>query len=562
MTSWFFIEMAAKSALICAVALLLAAAIRERAASDRARVLRIGVALLLALPLIDFAFPPLQVEAFPAPAMAEPASRTAAQLQALVALAAAPPAEAGIRDDSAPLILLLWAAGALAVLARLGIGLLTLRRWTRAAAPATDPVWLAALERARTASGAPESLRLLVADKVSGPLGWGFRMPVILLDADTYGEREQADAILAHEVAHAARADWAALMATRLATALFWFNPLVWALAREAVQQAEEAADADAAHVVDPTLYAETLLSWAQIGRGIAVPANSIAPAGGLARRVRAVLEPRLRERRAGSRVAVMAMLGCVGLAAPVAALDFVAAARPEPRAPVGPPAPVDADAAAPAPPAPPVPPAPAAAVAATAPSAPRAPPAPVAPAAPEAPALVVVASSALEAVDLVLPEAPAIGSVALDRVDPVKLARTVNATRRVRISDAGMRDASAQARAQRPDVRFIEAQIRHEMHGDGAHAFHLRSGVAAGARGMVRGAEGMERAAAAMEEQARRFRDRDERERIVARQRARGQDVTHEELLAAAGQMEEGAREMRRGAREMRRTVRAMTTH
>lgn len=62
MTSWFFIEMAAKSALICAVA----------------------------LPLIDFAFPSLQVEAFPAPAMAEPAGRTAAQFQAPVALAAAP----------------------------------------------------------------------------------------------------------------------------------------------------------------------------------------------------------------------------------------------------------------------------------------------------------------------------------------------------------------------------------------------------------------------------------------------------------------------------------------
>jgi hypothetical protein len=57
MTSWFFIEMAAKSLLICGIALLLAMAIRNRAASDRARVLRIGVCLLLALPLIDIAFP-------------------------------------------------------------------------------------------------------------------------------------------------------------------------------------------------------------------------------------------------------------------------------------------------------------------------------------------------------------------------------------------------------------------------------------------------------------------------------------------------------------------------
>ena len=52
MTSWFFIEMAAKSALICAVALALATAIRGSAASDRARVLRIGIFLLLALPAL------------------------------------------------------------------------------------------------------------------------------------------------------------------------------------------------------------------------------------------------------------------------------------------------------------------------------------------------------------------------------------------------------------------------------------------------------------------------------------------------------------------------------
>jgi bla regulator protein BlaR1 len=150
----------------------------------------------------------------------------------------------------------------------------------------------------------------MVADKVPGPLGWGWRNPVVLIDYDTYAEPEEADAILAHEVAHVARRDWPALMMTRLATALFWFNPLVWTLARESVHQAEEAADAHAARAVEPTRYAETLLSWGQIGRGIAVPANSIAPGGrALSRRVRAVLDTRLVERSARSRIAVVAVL-------------------------------------------------------------------------------------------------------------------------------------------------------------------------------------------------------------------------------------------------------------
>jgi hypothetical protein len=439
-----------------------------------------------------------------------------------------------------------------------------LRRWTLAATPATDPVWLAALERAQTIAGAPDNLRLLVADKVPGPLGWGFRKPVIMIDVDTYAEREEADAIMAHEVAHVARADWPALIATRLATALFWFNPLVWALAREQVQQAEEAADAHAAHVVDPTRYAETLLSWAQIGRGIAVPANSIAPARGLTRRVEAVLEPRLRERSAGSRVAVMAMLVCVGLAAPVSAVELVEATRPEPapQAPLAAPALAEAEVAV-APVAP-------RARSATAtvrrvPAAPRASaprPAPAEAKIAEAAEMVEMIGPAVEAVRLVVPQVPVIVAAALDRVDPVKLAHAISDSQGVRVVPADLREAFTHARAERPHLLLVEAQVRRELTEDGAPHGHLRSGMARGAHGMMRGAEGMERGAATMEEQARRFRDSEERERIIARERARGKDVTHEDLIEAADQMEDGAREMRRGAREMRRSAQAMMTH
>jgi hypothetical protein len=51
-----------------------------------------------------------------------------------------------------------------------------------------------------------------------------------------------------------------------------------------------------------------------------------------------------------------------------------------------------------------------------------------------------------------------------------------------------------------------------------------------------------MERGAATMDVQARRFRDREERERIIVRERARGHHVTHEELIEAAEEMSEGA--------------------
>jgi hypothetical protein len=61
------------------------------------------------------------------------------------------------------------------------------------------------------------------------------------------------------------------------------------------------------------------------------------------------------------------------------------------------------------------------------------------------------------------------------------------------------------------------------------------------------------------MEEQARRFRDPAWREQEIARQRARGHNVSHQDLIEAANGMDEGARGMREGAREMRDAARRM---
>ena len=562
MTSWFFVEMAAKSALICSIALLLAMALKSRAAADRATVLRVGAGLLVALPLIAIAFPVLQIEAFAAPAapVLSTADMTPAEMEQLLALAATlPPVEPTIWDDPMPLFVILWAAGALAVVLRLLVGLTTLGRWTRSAEPVTDPYWLEALERARVASGASDRLRLMVADKVPGPLGWGWRNPVILIDYDTYAEREEADAILAHEVAHVARRDWPALMMTRLATALFWFNPLAWTLAREAIQQAEEAADAHAAPTVEPTRYAETLLSWGQIGRGIAVPANSIAPgARGLARRVRAVLDARLVERSARSKVAMVAVLLCVGVAAPVAALELVEASRPE-----------EPDAPRPAP---------VALAAVAAQPAPEGPYATATPPAPDAndddadndvdvdidiPDVDAHIGPAMEQLRIVLPRIPTIVAHSLQAVDREALERAIRESHgRVRISEEQMSRMLAQVRSAERiripqiDHEAIQRQIREAMARQGNYREQIRVAMRASRTGMEQGARGMEEGAARMEAQARRFRDRGERERIIARAREEGRTVTHEDLLEAAEGMEEGARGMREGARSMRESL------
>ena len=590
----FFGEMAWKSALISGAALALAYVLRSRAAADRAVVLRLGVVMLLLLPIIAVAMPALKIEAWaapePAPVTAPASAHAPASLpeptlpaltrpepglyQAMPAAVETPPAGAAaqpvqptIWDDPTPLVLLAYLGGLLMVGSRLLAGLYLLGRWTRAARPAACPEWLAAFERARLAAPDGQRLRLLVSDSVPSPLSWGWRNPVILIDPDTMAEAHEADAILAHEVAHVARRDWPALMVARLAATLFWFNPLVWLLEREVVQQAEEAADCEAALCVEPTQYARTLLTLAQVN-GRLIPANSIAPKGGaLGRRVRAILDRNLRERPSGSKWTAFAAMACISIAGPVAAMQLVEAARAQE--------------------VPPVPEAPQPLEAPSAPEAPRAPHAPMAPHAPHVPAPVAgdidipdVGPVVQQALAEVLPQIPQIiaaaNAEAIAAIDPEEIQRSVDEA----LASAGpemqrmsrddrervrreVRRAVAQSRQQvrmvRIDHERIERAVREAQRAAAMAPRRVAISMANGAAGMAHGAEGMEAGARRMEEQAAHFRDRSYREQVIAREAARGHTVTHEQLIEAAEGLQEGARGMRDGAREMREAAQRM---
>ncbi|HEY0014480.1 MAG TPA: M56 family metallopeptidase [Allosphingosinicella sp.] len=355
----FMIEMAWKSALIAGVALGLVAVLRSRAAADRAAVLRVSVALLLLLPLFSLALPKLEIEAWAAeeiaaaPDLAAAATPYAApEATGEAPFLAAAPAGPSIWDDPTILFLILYLGGVAMLGARLGAGLWTLGRWTKSARDVHCTAWTQAFERARWSAAAPQRLRLLVSDEAPSPMSWGLLSPVILIDRDTLDTPEDADAILAHEIAHVVRRDWLVLMLTRIAAALFWFNPLVWVLEREVVQQAEEAADIEAALWVEPARYAQTLVHWAQFNAGGLVPANSIAPsARALSRRVKAILDARRRATPSGSAWTLAAIAGCAVFAVTLGVLQLIpavaeartiaAAAPARPASPLAPPAPL-----------------------------------------------------------------------------------------------------------------------------------------------------------------------------------------------------------------------------
>jgi hypothetical protein len=157
--------------------------------------------------------------------------------------------------------------------------------------------------------------------------------PVILLNTRAVEASGEAEAIIAHELAHVARMDWIKLLLARVATALFWFNPLVWMLAREAHQLREETADdAVLAADISDTDYAQLLVGVARHEcPGLLLGAHGVAPSkSSLARRVARVLDGKSVRGPAARSFALGVFVGAVLVAAPLAALTLAPAGTKE----------------------------------------------------------------------------------------------------------------------------------------------------------------------------------------------------------------------------------------
>ena len=193
-----------------------------------------------------------------------------------------------------------------------------------------DGHWLSALARAQRRMGFKHGTALLTSDELASPISWGLMRPVILLNSRAVEAAGEAEAIIAHELAHVARLDWIKLLLARVTTALFWFNPLVWLLAREAHQLREEAADDTvlAANIAD-TDYAQLLVGVARHEcPGLLLGAHGVAPSkNSLARRIARVLDGKSARGPVARSFALGVFAGAVLVAAPLAALTLTPAA-------------------------------------------------------------------------------------------------------------------------------------------------------------------------------------------------------------------------------------------
>ncbi len=218
----------------------------------------------------------------------------------------------------------IWAVVALALLGRLMIGMIAVRRIVRAAVPVESPDVTGILYDIADRIGLERTPRVLISSDIAMPFASGIVAATIVLPRSSSGwTEEQLSAVLIHELAHVWRRDMIGHALARVVCAVYWFHPMVWMAARRLRDASERACDDLALELGSvPSSYAEHLLDLvtsARVGRTPAV-AMALAQRSEFEGRMLAILDPRTERRHPTRRQAA-------GLASLLAALTIVLAA-------------------------------------------------------------------------------------------------------------------------------------------------------------------------------------------------------------------------------------------
>lgn len=169
------------------------------------------------------------------------------------------------------------------------LGLWSLRRYRRTSRP-FDLCSLVAQEFAEGSGIEPE---IAISDKITGPIAFGLRSPLILLPS--HFERmnpETREAILCHELIHVRRKDWLFTVLEEAILAVLWFHPAAWWLVSQIRLAREQMVDLEVIRITgSQDRYLEALLETARASRPVALmPATFFLWRGHLVKRVASII--------------------------------------------------------------------------------------------------------------------------------------------------------------------------------------------------------------------------------------------------------------------------------
>jgi beta-lactamase regulating signal transducer with metallopeptidase domain len=210
----------------------------------------------------------------------------------------------------------LWLAGAAAFLIYHGLRharfLRMIRRWGEQTA---NPQMLEMLERIKKYMGIVRPVKLLICSCVSSPMMIGFLNPAILLPRPDFSV-DELPYILRHELVHFKRRDLCYKSLVVFTTAIHWFNPVVYLMAKAIASQCEISCDAE---VVDKSdmdgrqRYSETIIGVIRNQSKVqtAFSTNFYGGKDGMKRRIFSIMDTK--KKKAGAAVLCLILIGTMG---------------------------------------------------------------------------------------------------------------------------------------------------------------------------------------------------------------------------------------------------------
>ena len=321
----FLLDATAKATAILAAAWLLTLAMRRRSAAARYFTWACALGAALTVPAISPLLPrwDLRVKG-PAPA---PAARAV-----LIARAAREALPDGDREvppappkPAAAWPVVLWLAGAIMALMRVGIGHWLLALALRKARAVRAPEWIAARDAAGERIGLRRIVKLLRSGETDVPLTGGvFATSVVLPETSEEWDGGRREIVLMHELTHARRRDPLLWLMAQVTLALYWFHPLAWlAAARFRREQERSCDDAVVRAGAERSAYAGQLVDMARsvTQAGAYAAALGMAATSDLEQRVRALLDARSNRKGLSRRVCWTTVAAVLAAVVPLAAL-------------------------------------------------------------------------------------------------------------------------------------------------------------------------------------------------------------------------------------------------
>ena len=183
-------------------------------------------------------------------------------------------------------------------------------RWCREPSDGKIPV---IFERLKSEEGIGKPIRIKICRKISSPVITGLIRPVLLLPHEDY-ERVDLEIILRHELVHFKRGDLGFKLLLICANAFHWFNPIIYAMVREANRDIEISCDEEVLKGADlhtRKRYGERILELTLGNRRQEVPVstNFYSGKGMLKSRLEHIFDEREKKRGGWLFCAVLAVI-------------------------------------------------------------------------------------------------------------------------------------------------------------------------------------------------------------------------------------------------------------